>query len=189
MFSLLILALKFLLESLNAFWQDFFLAAAGSGVIGAFLTKLIPRLLTSNGGAYVFDAIPLKVRDLCTEAQNLAFSTIESSGQKTLSAFFNYRLAPYFQIQRFSWNVVFNSQYDQNRLLRECDSLERYLSKDEIELLNQWREMVIEKSKLDYHYSLLLIMKYWLFFHVPLSYGLTIVGAFHGFLAYTFTGS
>jgi hypothetical protein len=166
-----------------------FLAAAGSGIVGAFLTILVPKLLTGNGGAYVFDAIPLRVRELQEEAKELAFSTVQKSGQKTLSGFFNFRLADYFQIQRFSWNVVFNSEYDRVNILRECDSLERYLSENEIKLLDQWREMVIEKSRLDYHYSLLLIMKFWLFFHVPVSYGLTIIGGFHGLLAYTFTGN
>jgi len=45
---------------------------------------------------------------------------------------------------------------------------------------------VIAKNNLDYQHALQMVLKGWLFVHIPLTYSLIVVAAVHGVLAYAF---
>ncbi|MBT3584793.1 MAG: hypothetical protein HN509_07790 [Halobacteriovoraceae bacterium] len=165
-----------------------FCLAAFSGVVGAWLSKIIPRRLTDNGGAIVYETISIKRRAVRAKAEELILRSIKETKKNTLADFYAYRLSDFFI---GTWNYsshLMNSNYLLKKFHSECEDLKRYLSTEEIEIIEELKLLIAEKNTLDEHYTLLNIMKYWLFIHVPLSYSLLVFGALHGILALKMSG-
>ena len=68
------------------------------------------------------------------------------------------------------------------------DNLSRYLNAEEREFHDRLRELVCKKDELDFHYALQLMLKVWLFVHVPLTYSLLIAAGVHMVLVHAFGG-
>jgi hypothetical protein len=66
--------------------------------------------------------------------------------------------------------------------------LDRFLDKREREVMDKIAELVRQKDGLDYHQSLQLMLKSWLFVHIPLTYSLLIFSVVHIVLVYGFSG-
>jgi hypothetical protein len=66
------------------------------------------------------------------------------------------------------------------------DRLERYVDDKGMETLSQIRECVIAKNDLDFQYANLMLLRLWLFFHIPATYGLIIMAAVHVAVVYAF---
>ena len=64
----------------------------------------------------------------------------------------------------------------------------RFLNREEREVMKQIAELVRRKDTLDYHHSLQLTLKLWLFVHIPLTYSLLIFSLVHIVLVYAFSG-
>ena len=62
------------------------------------------------------------------------------------------------------------------------------MNEEERKYLNQLSDLVEQKDDLDYHYSLQAVLKYWLFVHIPLAYGLLIFTVIHIVSANAMTG-
>jgi peptidoglycan biosynthesis protein MviN/MurJ (putative lipid II flippase) len=54
--------------------------------------------------------------------------------------------------------------------------------------MDEIAELVRQKDGLDYHHSLQLTLKLWLFVHIPLTYGLLIFSFVHIVLVYAYSG-
>ena len=54
--------------------------------------------------------------------------------------------------------------------------------------MRQIADLVRQKDGLDYHHSLQLTLKLWLFAHIPLTYSLLIFSVVHVVLVYAFSG-
>lgn len=159
-----------------------------SGILGLYLSRVAPGKMTDAGGSMVFEAIPQFVKNIKDEADQLALDSINISGQSTLSDFYLTRLSPWFSSPRYSWGLLLNSRRDMNNIRGHINGVSRYLNEKEIEVLHQLRKLAVEKLQLDIHYTFLIVLKYWLFVHIPLSYILLMAGAYHGLLASGFVG-
>jgi hypothetical protein len=58
-----------------------------------------------------------------------------------------------------------------------------------MEILSQIRERVIAKNDLDFQYANLMLLRLWLFLHIPATYGLIIMAAIHVAVVYAFSSS
>jgi hypothetical protein len=74
------------------------------------------------------------------------------------------------------------------RILGEIDALERYASAKERASLDEISVRVQRKDDLDYQHAQQLLLKYWLFLHVPVTWALLLVTAAHVFLVLGFRG-
>ena len=54
--------------------------------------------------------------------------------------------------------------------------------------MNEIATLVRQKDGLDYHYSLQLILKLWLFVHIPLTYSLLLWTLAHIVLVFAYSG-
>jgi hypothetical protein len=64
----------------------------------------------------------------------------------------------------------------------------RYLSPPEQARADSLAELVRARHVLDFHYANQLLLKTWLFSHVPLTYGLLLLTALHVVLVHAFSG-
>lgn len=159
-----------------------------SGIFGLWVSRVAPEKMTDAGGSIIYEAIPQALKDYRDQAESLVLSSIDTSGQTTLSNFYLVRLKNIFSRPRFSSSLLYNSRHAFNDLKDQIDRVRRYCNADEEQTLIELHEICKQKLELDTQYSFLIILKYWLFIHVPLSYVLFMLGIYHGYLAKGFVG-
>ena len=66
--------------------------------------------------------------------------------------------------------------------------MERYLNASERKAAQDLAALVRQKDALDLHRTTQLVLKGWLFVHIPLTYGLLVFIAAHVVIVYSFSG-
>ena len=72
--------------------------------------------------------------------------------------------------------------------MAELEDLRRFANAAEQEKIEKLAALVRQKDGLDYHRSLQLALKQWLFVHIPLTYGLVVFTLAHLVLVFGFSG-
>jgi hypothetical protein len=72
-------------------------------------------------------------------------------------------------------------------LTDEIDNLSGYVDQQSQEKLAAIKNLVIEKDRLDFARVYLGLTKGWLFIHVPVTYGLTVLTVLHVLVVYAFS--
>lgn len=159
-----------------------------SGFFGLFASRAIPRRLTTRGGEVLFERIPGIRRQLRDRAETLALKSIEQSRSSTIADFYVRELKYFFEDARNLTAHVFEIRTPVNLLLNKIADLSRYLNETERATMDEIASLVREKDGLDYHYSLQLVLKLWLFVHIPLTYSLLLWTLAHIVLVFAFSG-
>ena len=163
-----------------------FLLVSGSGFVGLFFSRVLPRRLATRGGEVIFEKIPALCHALKTEAETLAHGSEAKS--VVIAEFYTKRLAVFFSSPKNFWNHLAESRREVSGLLAELEDLRRFASEIEKEKISKLAALVRQKDGLDYHRALQLALRLWLFVHIPLTYGLLIFTAFHIILVFGFSG-
>jgi hypothetical protein len=172
------------LESLIA---ALFVLVALSGVVGHVLSRVLPARLTVHGENILFERIPGYRVDLRREVEEIVLAAVESIGSTTVSDFHERHLADYFARPRHLLSHLFGSPKPLHKLLERIDALDRFLNSEEREVMKRIANRVQVKDNLDFQWYVQGLLKVWLFVHIPLTYGLLILAAAHGMLAWKFT--
>lgn len=159
-----------------------------SGIIGLIMSRSFPKRLTTRGGEVVFEQVPVVRRNLQERAEAIALKSISDAKASTLADFYVSDLAEFFSGPKNFWLHVFEVRGPLNRLLGRIEDLNRFLNERERASLAQIADLVRQKDGLDYHHSLQLALKLWLFVHIPLTYSLLILSLLHLVLVYAFSG-
>jgi hypothetical protein len=163
-----------------------FVLVSGSGMVGLFFSRVLPRRLATRGGEVIFEKIPALRHALKTEAENLALGTDAKS--PVIAEFYTKRLAPFFGGPKNFWLHLAESRRPVSALLAELEDLRRFANDIEREKIEKLAALVRQKDGLDYHRALQLALKLWLFVHIPLTYGLMIFTLLHVVLVFGFSG-
>lgn len=163
-----------------------FALVSGSGVVGLFFSRVLPRRLATRGGEVIFEKISALRHALKTRAENLALGTDAKS--PVIAEFYARRLAAFFDGPKNFWLHVFESRHPLNALIAELDDLRRFASETDRATLDKLGALVRQKDGLDYHRALQLTLKLWLFVHIPLTYGLLVFTVLHVVLVFGFSG-
>jgi hypothetical protein len=163
-----------------------FALVSASGVVGFFFIRTMPRRLAMRGGEVILEKISALRHAFKTEAENLALGADAKS--PLIAEFYAKRLAPFFAGPRDFWMHLVESRRAVNSLTAELDDLSRFAGETERATLEKLATLVRKKDGLDYHRSLQLALKLWLFVHIPLTYGLLIFTALHIALVFGFSG-
>jgi len=166
-----------------------FLLAVVSGFVGLWLSRSIPPRLRTRGEEVIFERIPALVGKLRGEAEALVLRSVEEHGTTAISDYYGRRLHRFFARPRHPWRHLFESRAPRQALAAEMEHLRRFLSEEERELFGELEASVLQKDDLDYHFALQSVLKYWLFLHVPLSYGLIVLALLHALTANAFGAS
>ena len=166
----------------------FFIGAALSGIIGLYLSRRLARLLTRRGEEMIFERIPGFIVELRRKAEDLVLECSSATGSSTISDYYTAELSPFFSGPKNLVHHLRGSQMALFNMVKQIENMDRYLNEMERQFSDRLRQVIEKKDELDYQYALQATLKGWLFFHIPLSYGVVIVGTIHLVLVYAFTG-
>ena len=158
----------------------------GSGIVGLWLSRVLPRRLSTRGGEVIYEKIPALRQSLRQSAEALALG--ETTRSPAIAEFYGRRLAGFFSGPRSFWRHLLESREPLNVVTVELEDLRRYLNDRERATLEELARLVRQKDGLDYHHALQTTLKLWLFVHVPLTYGLMIFSLLHIVLVFAFSG-
>jgi len=157
-----------------------------SGFVGLFLSRYIPPRLRAHGELVLFERIPAYRAQLATEAETLVVESVRETASSALAELYAERLAAYFARPGNLLAHLIESGGPIHRLRREMRAHERYLDARGREALKQLEELVLAKENLDYQHALQLVLKGWLFVHVPLTFAMAVLALTHVTLVYAF---
>ena len=166
-----------------------FLVVFFSGLLGWWISRAFPKMLTVAGYETPFDRIPHVRSALRKDAEGLVLTGVDGQTSPIIAKFYSEKLGMFFTKPCNWWAHVRRSRAPQAAHASQFDEVERYVKKGERELLDSLRELVAQKHLLDYQYSLQLTLRLWLFIHIPLSYSLLILSVLHIVLVYSFSGA
>jgi len=159
-----------------------------SGFFGLFASRGIPKRLTTRGGEVLFERIPGIRRQLQERAETLALKSVEDVKSATIADFYARELKDFFEGTRNVISHWFEVRTPVNLILNKITDLNRYLNESERATMDEMATLVRQKDGLDYHYSLQLILKLWLFVHIPLTYCLLLWTLAHIVLVFAYSG-
>jgi len=165
-----------------------YIAVASSGVIGLVMSRMFANLLTTRGEEVLYERIPIRLKRLQEEVQTIVLDCASQPETTAVPDFYFNRLHSFFERPRHLLRHVLQSDRPVNTLLFAMAEYDRYLNDQERVQMKAIAERVRIKSNLDYQFALQSMLKYWLFVHVPLTYGLLVVAAFHVLLAHAYSG-
>jgi hypothetical protein len=110
------------------------------------------------------------------------------SHSTTIADFYARHLRDFFEGPRNLSLHMFEVRRPLNLLQNKISDLHRYLNTQERETLDKIALLVRQKDGLDYHQSLQLMLRGWLFIHIPLTYSLMLFSLVHIVLVYAFSG-
>jgi hypothetical protein len=165
-----------------------FVAVTLSGIIGVWLSRALPRRLTSAGGEVPFERIPVVRRALRERAETLVVAAIPATEATTLADFYAARLSGFFAGPANLLPHLFGSSHALNSLLADLGEMKKYLNAGETSAAVELAALVREKDALDLHWSMQLVLKAWLFVHIPLTYGMLVLIAVHIVIVYAYSG-
>jgi hypothetical protein len=159
-----------------------------SGFYGLFLSRTIPKRLTTRGGEVLFERIPAIRRALADRAEALALKSVADAKSTTIADFYARELREFFGGTRNLLLHYLEVRSPVQRLMNRIDDLNRYLNAPERATLAEIADLVRQKDGLDYHYSLQFSLKLWLFTHIPLTYSLLLWTLAHIVVVFAYSG-
>lgn len=172
----------------NLVLAGLFLAVTVTGILGWWLSRVIPRRLAAAGGEVPFERIPAVRRDLRLQAEKIALAAIPEAKAATLAEFYARKLAPAFAAGPSFFPHLVASRDALNDRLADLSEAGRYLGPTEKTRADTLAELIRARHVLDFHHANQLLLKSWLFTHVPLTYGLLLFTAVHIVLVLAFSG-
>ncbi len=165
-----------------------YVLVAGSGVVGLFFTRFLPPRLNRRGENVMYDRIPVVRRRIHAEAERLVFDSVKDGNVTTISDFYRQHLVHFMEAPRNFWSHLVGSTRPRHALLTQMNDLTRYLDQSDRSDLEQLAALVRTKDDLDYRHMGLSVLRWWLFVHIPLTYGLLVVALVHLVLVHAFAG-
>lgn len=162
---------------------------AGSGLAGLGLSRMLPRRLSARGEEVIFERIPIFMRHLREHSEGLVVKSVKEGKSTVMADFYRCRLARFFAAPRGFWAHILGIDRACAVLIEETRVLDRYLDEGQRAIRVELEAAIQKKDELDFHFAGQAVLKYWLFVHVPLSYGLLIVSILHVFIVYAFSGA
>jgi hypothetical protein len=131
-----------------------FLWIGFSGLYLWYLSRRVPKKLLAVGRDIVFEEIPRMQQQYAEQAYELALKSTKLGEGVTLADYYQQKLVPYFHAQRGLIFGLIPSIRTRRRLLRELDTLDRYLGTEGRQLRNQICDLVRKKDELDVHWAM-----------------------------------
>jgi hypothetical protein len=174
--------------ALEAVLAALFVGVTLSGIVGLWLSRVLPRRLTSAGGEVPYERIPVIRRALRERAEELVVTGIPAAGATTLADFYAARLSGFFAGPANFGAHLFGSGHALNSILADLGEVKKYLNPAERSAAVELAALAREKDALDLHQAMQLVLKAWLFVHIPLTYAMLVFIGVHAVLVYAFSG-
>ncbi len=163
-----------------------FVAVTLSGFYGVFVSRTLPKKLSSIESQPRFDLVPWHRQQILIAAQGLLDGIREQTADRVLGVFYNSNLKAFFQDRPSLAFVVAPNTLRRKRLLYGLQQLDRYLEDEGRETVGAFAALVRKRDELDYQYALQLRLRLWLVVHGFLSLLLIAMSVAHAFIALRF---
>ena len=162
-------------------------ACAVSGIAGLILLHVLSRRLSMGGESVSFERIPIMRERLREKVEDVVERTVSEDHSIVFADFHERQLASFLDRPRNYWSDLFSSTRSGDALLTDLEALVRGLGVKERERAEELRDLIRAKDDLDYQQTLQGTLKYWLFIHVPVAYGLLILSFVHAIVISVYT--
>jgi hypothetical protein len=159
-----------------------------SGIFGLFISRLFPRKISLRGPEVLFERIPRYSRAIQEKIETLVVEAVKESESDVLASWYRERLVLFLTAEARVWPHLMESRRDLLRLKNEIDALRATVTRTEGRALELIEELIEQKDSLNHAYAHQLILKYWPFLHVPLTWALIILSLVHVVVIYSFSG-
>lgn len=156
-----------------------FYVATLSGIGGYVLQRILPYRLAHLEGEVIYERIPAEIDSVRTQIEELILKAVKELGSDTLGRYYSESLEWFFWRPRFLAGHILGSGRSASWIRGRITALRRYLNEGERAYLGRIEELALQKSRLDAHYALQSVLKYWLFVHVPASVLLVLLACWH----------
>ncbi|MBN8601316.1 MAG: hypothetical protein J0M26_09835 [Planctomycetes bacterium] len=156
-----------------------FLWIAGTGLYLWYLSRRIPKRLLAVGRDVVLEEIPRLQQQHAEQAYELALKSTQLGEGVTLADYYQQKLVPYFHAPRSLFFGIVPSIRTRRRLLRELDTLDRYLGTEGRALRNQICDLVRKKDELDVHWAMQNQLRFCLTMHIVGLWALALLITVH----------
>jgi len=165
-----------------------YLLVMASGIFGLIISRTIPRRLTTRGGEVLFERIPSLRLQLREQSEKLALQSVAQSKSGTIADFYWRELSGFFAGAKNLPGHLLEARGPINHLLARINEVNRYLNGEERATMDEIAGLVRQKDGLDYHQAHQLLLRIWLFVHIPLTYSLLLFILVHVVLVFAFFG-
>jgi hypothetical protein len=165
-----------------------YLLVMASGLFGLFLSRVTPKRLTTRGNEVLFERIPSIRLQLREQTEKLALQSVGQSKSGTIADFYWRELSGFFAGARNLPGHLLEARGPLNHLLARINETKRFLNEQERATMEEIARLVREKDGLDYHHAHQLLLKIWLFVHIPLTYSLLLFILVHVVVVFAFFG-
>lgn len=173
---------------LETILASLYVVIAGSGVVGAVLSRAFAATLTRQGESVIYERIPALRASLQTKAEELVLQAARANSE-TLTRFYSQKLMRFLAGPRNIPAHLIGSDRALHTLLSEINVMRPYMMDQELKILDQLTQIVRTKDLLDFQYARQGLLKLWLFVHMPLTVSLLIFGLVHLSVVYAFIGA
>lgn len=169
----------------TALWSSFVILTL-SGMAGSWITHSFPRRLTQNARHMDLMDIPAAQYRLARQADDLVLAT-GGEGSRSLTELHANTISRFLHGRHNLVSHLIRSGQPIRELNTELDSAEPFLSTKERDTLRSVRHLLVEKNALDDQYAHQLLLKGWLFAHVPATCAMVVLAVLHVVVAYAFS--
>jgi hypothetical protein len=165
-----------------------FCLVAFSGVFGLYISRRLPPRMVCSGEPLIYERIPaqrVKIRRTVEDLIRKAESETDSS---TLGDFYLAHLQSFFDRVPPALSALLSPGRASHGILAGMATLNRYLNSKEKEIANEIGDWIETKQNLDFQYASQRLLKFWLFIHIPATYGLILLALVHAYVATIYAG-
>lgn len=167
----------------------FFVFVTCTGVMGILLSRMLPRYIRREGGEVLYERIPSYRVKIQNETEQLLIELVKDQRETSLKSYYLENLHGFFSSPGGFWTYIFRKRSYISSILNCLRREERYFNSREREFSTQIQKLIKQKYRLELQYVYQSLLKYWLFLHLPLVYGMYILIFFHIVSAYGFRGA
>ncbi len=169
----------------TALWALFFVLVF-SGVVGAYLTRTMPSQMPSTGAYTQLEDIYSAQFALAKQADDLALST-GGTASVSIAELYANSLHEFFNAQRNALVHLFWPNRSVRRVYAEIEGVDAHVDLRGQKTLTSIRQLVGERDRLDNQYARQLLLKAWLFVHIPATYGMLVLSVVHIAVVYAYS--
>ena len=160
-----------------------------SGVVGLFLTRWLPGVMARSGESLTFESIPKFETRLRREVEEIVYQGEEEHGASAIGDLYLKKLSFYFKPRCAATFFLGRPTRFQIRALDELEKVSRYLDEEGAKVIDALRHKIDLKHNLDLQKSAQWLLRFWLFIHIPVTYGLIVASLVHAWIALALTSA
>lgn len=166
----------------------FFLLVVMSGLLGVYLSRSLPSLMNNRAERIFLSRIPGRKYSLAKKITAEVESCIRQGGQERYLAFYRTKIVPFLTGTSNISSHIIASQLPYQRWDEIIAAEKQFMLELEKKSLDNLTPLIHQKIDLDFQYVMQILLKGWLFVHIPLSFLLMLLALLHIILVYGFIG-